>query len=74
MKKYLSVYANWRNIVLCAIFTVSLFLLLGEAESWGALIISKCIGIAGFLAFYSLLNYWNTTGKIKETQNMREED
>lgn len=66
MKKYLSIYTNWRNDVLFALFCIALFLIAGDSESTVTFILSKVAGAAIGFAAYKLFNYWNERGEIKE--------
>lgn len=74
MKKYLSIYANWRNDVLLAIFGISLFLFFGETDSLLVIVLTKLISILGFSIFGSLFKYWKEQGKINELSSLANED
>lgn len=66
MKKYLSIYTNWRNDVLLALFCIALFLICGDSENTLTFILTKVMGAAVAYAFYKLFRYWNERGEIKE--------
>lgn len=74
MKKYLSIYKNWRNDTLFAIFFLSLILLLGNTDDLLMFVVTKLLSFCGFALLGLLFNYWNSRGLIKELTGIGEED
>ncbi|MES5135893.1 hypothetical protein ABVC71_09410 [Prevotella amnii] len=74
MKKYFSIYKNWRNYVLFAIFTVSLFFLFSDTNNTLMLLLTKTFALVGFAAFYKLFKHWDSLGKIKELADLAIEE
>lgn len=74
MKKYFSIYKNWRNDVLFAIFAVLLFFLFSDTNNMLILLLTKTFAFAGFAAFYKLFNHWDSLGKIKELSDLAKEE
>lgn len=74
MKKYLSIYKNWRNDTLFAIFFLSLILLLGNTDDLLMFIVTKLLSFCGFALLSLLFKYWNSRGLIKELTGIGEED
>lgn len=75
MKKFFSIYANWRADVLFAIMAVGLVLLFAENDSIGELIATKIAAIVCGIIFSALFSKWETEGKLTElTDFIKEED
>ena len=74
MEKYISIYKNWRNDVLFAIFAVSLFFLCGDANNFFVFAFTKVLAFVGFAAFYKLFKHWDSLGKIKELSDLAKEE
>lgn len=74
MEKYISIYKNWRNDVLFAIFAVSLFFLFGDTNNTLMLLLTKTFALVGFTAFYKLFKHWDSLGKIKELSDLAKEE
>jgi hypothetical protein len=75
MKKFISIYANWRNDVLFALLFIAAFLLLGDCTNMLIYILTKIIGAAIAYAIYRLYRYWNVKGDIPELNILcKEED
>lgn len=66
MKKLLNIYTNWRIDILFLLFSLTLILLLSEADTMTAFITSKVLGTASALLFYHLYTRWNKSGFIDE--------
>jgi len=74
MKKYLSIYKNWRNDTLFAIFFLSLILLLGNTDDLLMFVVTKLLSFCSFTLLSLLFKYWNSRGLIKELTGIGEED
>lgn len=74
MKKYLSIYKNWRNDTLFALFFLSLILLLGNTDDLTMFVVTKLLSFCGFALLGLLFKYWNSRGLIKELTGIGEED
>lgn len=73
MKKYLSIYKNWRNDVLFAIFFLSLILLLGNTDDLLMFFVTKLLSFCGFALLGLLFKYWNSRGLISELTGIGED-
>ena len=66
MKNLFNIYLNWRIDVLFILFSITLILIMSEADSLQTLIIAKITGIATGTIFYYLYKRWNKAGQINE--------
>lgn len=74
MDKYFKIYRNWRVHVLTILVMVAMFLLLGDCDDMGYLLLTKGIGFGVAYIIYSLGKYWNAKGKINELMALAEEE
>ena len=74
MDKYFKIYRNWRVHVLTILVMVSMFLLLGDCDDMGYLLLTKGIGFGVAYIIYRLGKYWNAKGKINELMALAEEE
>lgn len=74
MDKYFKIYRNWRVHVLTILVMVAMFLLLGDCEDMGYLLLTKGIGFGVAYIIYRLGKYWNAKGKINELMALAEEE
>lgn len=74
MDKYFKIYRNWRVHVLIILVMVAMFLLLGDCEDMGYLLLTKGIGFGVAYIIYRLGKYWNAKGKINELMALAEEE
>ena len=74
MDKYFKIYRNWRVHVLTILVMVAMFLLLGDCEDMGYLLLTKGIGFGVAYIIYRLGKYWNAKGKINELTALAEEE
>jgi hypothetical protein len=73
MDKYFKIYRNWRVHVLTILVMVAMFLLLGDCDDMGYLLLTKGIGFGVAYIIYRLGKYWNAKGKINELMALAEE-
>ena len=73
MDKYFKIYRNWRVHVLTILVMVAMFLLLGDCDDMGYLLLTKGIGFGVVYIIYRLGKYWNAKGKINELMALAEE-
>lgn len=74
MKKYMTIFLNWRVNVLLLIGMVALFLIAGDTDNTIAFLWSKALGIALAYACYRLGKYWNGKGKINDLMALADEE
>lgn len=74
MDKYFKIYHNWRVHVLTILVMVAMFLLLGDCDDMGYLLLTKGIGFGVAYIIYRLGKYWNAKGKINELMALAEEE
>lgn len=74
MKKTVSIYRNWRVIVLAVLVMVAAVFILGECDDLGCLLFTKGIGFALAYIIYRLGKYWDAKGKINELTALAEEE
>jgi hypothetical protein len=74
MDKYFKIYRNWRVHVLTILVMVAMFLLLGDCDDMGYLLLTKGIGFGVAYIIYRLGKYWNAKGKINELMALAEEE
>lgn len=74
MDKYFKIYRNWRVHVLTILVMVAMFLLLGDCDDIGYLLLTKGIGFGVAYIIYRLGKYWNAKGKINELMALAEEE
>lgn len=74
MDKYFKIYRNWRVHVLTILVMVAIFLLLGDCDDMGYLLLTKGIGFGVAYIIYHLGKYWNAKGKINELMALAEEE
>lgn len=74
MDKYFKIYRNWRVHVLTILVMVAMFLLLGDCDDMGYLLLTKGIGFGVAYIIYRLGKYWNVKGKINELMALAEEE
>lgn len=66
MKKLINIYANWRIDCLFLLFSITLILVISEADSLQTLILAKITGIVTGTVFYYLYKRWSKAGLINE--------
>lgn len=74
MDKYFKIYRNWRVHVLTILVMVAMFLLLGDCDDMGYLLLTKGIGFGVAYIIYRLGKYWNAKGQINELMTLAEEE
>lgn len=74
MDKYFKIYRNWRVHVLTILVMVAMFLLLGDCDDMGYLLLTKGVGFGVAYIIYRLGKYWNAKGKINELTALAEEE
>lgn len=74
MKKTVSIYKNWRVIILGLLAMTALFILAGETDNTVSLLITKGIGFGLAYIIYRLGKYWNGKGKINELIELADKD
>lgn len=74
MKKYFTIYRNWRVLVLCAIAMFAAIFIFGDTEDIGYLLLTKVIGFVLAYLCYRLGKYWNSKGKISELMELANEE
>ena len=74
MDKYFKIYRNLRVHVLTILVMVAMFLLLGDCDDMGYLLLTKGIGFGVAYIIYRLGKYWNAKGKINELMALAEEE
>ena len=74
MDKYFKIYRNWSVHVLTILVMVAMFLLLGDCDDMGYLLLTKGIGFGVAYIIYRLGKYWNVKGKINELMALAEEE
>lgn len=74
MKKYLSIYRNWRVNALAMLALAAFILLAGETDDTATFIAIKAAGFALCYAIYILGKYWNKRGLIDELMSIADEE
>lgn len=74
MDKYFKIYRNWSVHVLTILVMVAMFLLLGDCDDMGYLLLTKGVGFGVAYIIYRLGKYWNAKGKINELTALAEEE
>lgn len=74
MKKFLSIYRNWRVVVLTLLGMVAALFIFGDCDDIGYFLFTKGIGFGLAYVIYRLGKYWNAKGKINELMALADED
>lgn len=74
MKKYMTIFLNWRLNVLMIIGMASLIFLAGDTDDMSAFLWSKALGLTLLYTCYRLGKYWDKKGKLNELEAFADED
>lgn len=74
MKKFLSIYLNWRNDVLMLIFAISVIMLVCETENLILFAFTKLLAFIGFCLFALLFSYWDSKGEVGNLSDLIGDD
>lgn len=74
MKKYMTIFLNWRLNLLMVIGMASLIFLAGDTEDMSAFIWSKAVGLTLLYTCYRLGKYWDGKGKFDDLKALADED
>lgn len=74
MRKYLSIYRNWRVHALTLLAMFAMLFLAGETDDITYFFFIKIVGFGLVCLCYRLGMYWNSKGKINELMELADEE